>query len=37
MAADALHDLSSSEEPQGREYQIGAELVLGQSSGPVSG
>lgn len=37
MAADALHDLSSSEEPQGREYQIGAELVLGGSSGPVSG
>ena len=37
MAADALHDLSSSEEPQGREYQIGAELVLGESSGPVSG
>lgn len=36
MAADALHDLSSSEEPQGREYQIGAELVLGESSGPVS-
>jgi LacI family transcriptional regulator len=35
MAADALHDLSSSEEPQGREYQIGAELVLGESSGPV--
>jgi len=35
MAADALHELSSSEEPQGREYQIGAELVLGESSGPV--
>ena len=37
MAADALHELSSSEEPQGREYQISAELVLGGSSGPVIG
>jgi DNA-binding LacI/PurR family transcriptional regulator len=36
MAADALHELSSSETPQGREYQIGAELVLGGSSGPAS-
>jgi LacI family transcriptional regulator len=35
MAADALHELSSSENPQGREYQIGAELVLGGSSGPA--
>jgi LacI family transcriptional regulator len=37
MAADALHELSSSDNPQGREYQIDAELVLGGSSGPVSG
>lgn len=36
MAADALHELSNSENPQGREYQINAELVLGGSSGPVS-
>lgn len=36
IAADALHELSNSENPQGREYQIGAELVLGGSSGPVS-
>jgi DNA-binding LacI/PurR family transcriptional regulator len=35
IAADALHDLSSSENPQGREYQISAELVLGGSSGPA--
>jgi DNA-binding LacI/PurR family transcriptional regulator len=37
MAADALHELSNSDNPQGREYQIDAELVLGGSSGPVSG
>lgn len=36
VAADALHELSSSEDPQGREYQISAELVLGGSSGPVA-
>ena len=36
MAADALHELSTSDSPHGREYQIGAELVLGDSSGPVS-
>jgi DNA-binding LacI/PurR family transcriptional regulator len=36
MAAEALHELSSAENPQGREYQIGAELVLGGSSGPAS-
>jgi LacI family transcriptional regulator len=35
VAADALHELSSSEHPQGREYQIRAELVLGDSSGPA--
>jgi DNA-binding LacI/PurR family transcriptional regulator len=35
MAADALHELSSSPDPQGREYQIGAELVVGDSSGPA--
>jgi DNA-binding LacI/PurR family transcriptional regulator len=35
MAADALHELCSSKIPQGREYEILAELVVGQSSGPV--
>jgi DNA-binding LacI/PurR family transcriptional regulator len=35
MAADALHELSSSPNPQGREYQIPAELILGDSSGPA--
>ena len=33
MAADALHELSSSPHPQGKEYRIGAELVVGDSSG----
>src|SRR5450631_3107907 len=36
IAADALHELSTSDSPQGREYQIDAELVLGGSSGPAS-
>ena len=36
IAADALDELSSAENPQGREYQISAELVLGGSSGPAS-
>lgn len=36
IAADALHELSSAENPQGREYRITAELVLGHSSGPAS-
>lgn len=35
IAADALNELSNSDDPQGREYQIGAELVLGGSSGPA--
>lgn len=35
IAADALHELSRSENPQGREYQISAELVVGDSSGPA--
>ena len=35
MAADALHELSCSANPQGREYQIPAELILGDSSGPA--
>ena len=34
MAADALHELSRSADPQGKEYQIPAELILGDSSGP---
>ena len=33
MAADALHELSSSQNPQGKEYHIGAELVVGDSTG----
>jgi DNA-binding LacI/PurR family transcriptional regulator len=35
VAADALHELSGSSNPQGKEYEIGAELVLGGSSGPA--
>jgi len=35
IAADALHALTNSVDPQGQEYQIGAELVLGGSSGPA--
>src|ERR1700726_2896908 len=35
MAANALHELSASPHPQGREYQIPAELILGDSSGPA--
>src|SRR4029077_16103159 len=33
LAADALHELSSTASPQGKEYQIGSELVIGNSSG----
>lgn len=36
MAADALHELSSASDPQGREYRIGTELVVGGSSGRVT-
>src|SRR6266403_679193 len=35
IAADALHELSRSANPQGREYQISAELIVGDSSGPA--
>jgi LacI family transcriptional regulator len=35
IAADALHELSDSATPNGKEYQIGAELILGESSGPA--
>jgi DNA-binding LacI/PurR family transcriptional regulator len=35
MATDALHELCSSTNPQGREYEILAELIVGHSSGPV--
>jgi DNA-binding LacI/PurR family transcriptional regulator len=35
MAADALHELSRADHPKGREYQIPAELILGESSGPA--
>jgi DNA-binding LacI/PurR family transcriptional regulator len=37
MAADALHELSCSANPEGREYQIPAELIIGDSSGPARG
>lgn len=33
IAANALHELSRSANPQGREYQIPAELILRESSG----
>jgi DNA-binding LacI/PurR family transcriptional regulator len=35
IAADALHELSRSPNPHGKEYQISAELILGDSSGPA--
>jgi DNA-binding LacI/PurR family transcriptional regulator len=35
MAADALHELSTADEPQGKEYLIPAELVVKASTGPV--
>ena len=35
MAADALHELSASPNSHGKEYQIRAQLVLGDSSGPA--
>jgi len=37
IAADALHELSCAANPQGREYQITAELIPGDSSGPAPG
>src|SRR5947207_969975 len=33
IAADALHDLSNSATPHGKEYNIGAALIVGESSG----
>jgi len=36
IAADALHELSSSAAPHGKEYHIGAELVVGGSTALVS-
>jgi LacI family transcriptional regulator len=35
MAADVLHELCSSSEPHGKKYHVPAELVIGDSSGPV--
>jgi len=35
MAADALHELSNADEPQGKEYTIPAELVIKASTGPA--
>ncbi len=35
MAADALHELSGSSNSHGKEYHIGAQLILGDSSGPA--
>src|SRR5438046_4271774 len=37
IAADALHELSGSANPKGKEYQVGAELIIGESSGPAPG
>jgi LacI family transcriptional regulator len=34
LAADALHELFTSVKPQGKEYCIPAELVIGESTGP---
>jgi LacI family transcriptional regulator len=36
IAADALHELSTSDNPHGKDYQISAELIVGDSSGPAS-
>jgi len=36
IAADALHELSSSAAPHGKEYHIGAEFVVGGSTAPFS-
>jgi DNA-binding LacI/PurR family transcriptional regulator len=33
LAADALHELSSTISPQGKEYRISSELIIGASSG----
>lgn len=35
IAADALHELSTSDNPHGKDYQISAELIVGDSSGPA--
>jgi DNA-binding LacI/PurR family transcriptional regulator len=35
IAAEALHDLSRAQVPKGREYQVPAELIVGDSSGPA--
>jgi len=34
LAADVLHELCSSTDPHGKEYEISAELIVGNSSGP---
>ncbi len=35
LAADALHELSSSEDARGKEYSISADLVIRESTGPA--
>lgn len=35
LAADALHALSNSAQPNGEEYRISSELIIGDSSGPA--
>lgn len=35
MAADVLHELCGSANPRGKEYEISAELIVGNSSGPA--
>ncbi len=36
IAADALHKLFGSDSPWGKEYHIGAELIVSDSSGPAA-
>jgi LacI family transcriptional regulator len=36
LAAEALHESASAAPPQGHEYDIPTELVVGESTGPVS-
>lgn len=36
MAADALHELSSSPEPRGKEYLLPADLIVRSSTGPAA-
>jgi DNA-binding LacI/PurR family transcriptional regulator len=35
IAADALHEMSGTDTPHGKEYEIDAELIIGSSTGPA--